>query len=177
LRFFAGEVARVSATMRTLGANIEVEDTVVASFVYDNGAVGSLEVTTAARPMDYEASLSIVGSEGLAQIGGIAVNELQVFTPDPQACIECSEDFSGCVYGDGHSVLYRDISAFLHQNRPYPVSREDCLSTIELLHAFYRSDEAGTWVKVNSAEESSRLGRYNEELSALYRSVPSSDKR
>ena len=49
---------------------------------YENGAVGNLEITTAARPDNYEASISIVGSKGLAQIGGIAVNELQVFTPN-----------------------------------------------------------------------------------------------
>src|SRR3990167_6033687 len=78
LRHLGGEVARVNATMRTLGAAIEVEDTVVATLIYGNGAVGNLEVTTAARPDDFEASLSIVGSKGLAQIGGIGVNELQI---------------------------------------------------------------------------------------------------
>ena len=41
--------------------------------------VGSLEITTAASPIDYEASLSLVCENGLAQIGGIAVNELQVY--------------------------------------------------------------------------------------------------
>ena len=51
--------------MRTLGANIEVEDTAIASIKYRDGSVGTLEVTTAARPDDFEASLSIVGSEGL----------------------------------------------------------------------------------------------------------------
>ena len=81
LRHLGGEVSRVNATMRTLGADIEAEDTAVATFTYESGAVGSLEATTAARPDDFEASLSIVGSQGLAQIGGIGVNELQVFTP------------------------------------------------------------------------------------------------
>ena len=86
LRYLGGEVSHVNATMRTLGANIEVEDTIVSSFTYQNKAVGSLEVTTAARPDDFEASISIVGSKGLAQIGGIAVNELQIFTPGPEDC-------------------------------------------------------------------------------------------
>ena len=51
-----------------------------------SGAIGTIEVTTAARPIDFEASLSLVCENGLAQIGGIAVNELQVYTPDPDAC-------------------------------------------------------------------------------------------
>lgn len=169
LRYLGGEVEKVNATMRTLGAEIEVEDTIVAILAYGTGAVGNLEVTTSARPNDYEASLSIVGSEGLAQIGGIAVNELQVFTPDPAACTEWSEDFSTCVYGNGHAKMYQDIAATLRDGTPYPVTREDALKSLRLLHAFYRSDEANGWVAVDSQEQSVRLGRVNEEISNLYR--------
>lgn len=171
LRYLGGEVERVNATMRTLGAQIEVEDTVVATFTYPGGAVGNLEVTTAARPDDFEASLSIVGEKGLAQIGGIAVNELQVFTPDPAACAENSEDFSRCVYGYGHEVIYADIAAEYHQGRPYPVDRDDCLKTLKLLNSFYFADEAGSWVNVADAPESVRLGRPDEDLAALYRTL------
>jgi predicted dehydrogenase len=174
LRHLGGEVKEVNATMRTLGADIEVEDTVVATMRYDNGGVGVLEATTAARPDDFEASLSIVGSKGLAQIGGIAVNELQIFTPDPGACAVNSEDFKGikghgAVYGFGHTEMYADIVRHFAGGATYPVSREDCRATLKLLHAFYRSDEAGNWVTVDSEAQSERLGRVNEEISNLYR--------
>ncbi|MBI5162510.1 MAG: Gfo/Idh/MocA family oxidoreductase [Magnetospirillum sp.] len=175
LRHLGGEVATVSATMRTLGATIEVEDTVVATLTYGSGAVGVLEVTTAARPDDFEASISIVGERGLAQIGGIAVNELQIFTPDPAACAANSEDFKGiqghgAVYGYGHAEMYQDIAAAFHDGRPYPVSRDDALATLKLLHAFYRSDEVGgAAVSVAAPEQSARLGRVNEAISTLYR--------
>jgi len=171
LRYLGGEVSEVNATMRTLGANIEVEDTIVSSFTYNSDAVGSLEVTTAARPGDFEASISIVGSKGLAQIGGIAVNELQIFSPDPSACEDHSEDFSDCVYGEGHKLLYGDIYASKSNNEPYKVSREDCLQTIRLLHAFYRSDEKNGWQGVSEDGQSIRLGRGNDKISKLYRTV------
>jgi predicted dehydrogenase len=169
LRYLGGEVDQVNAAMRTLGANIEVEDTAVGTVKFKSGAVGAVEVTTAARPSDFEASISIVGEKGLVQIGGIAVNELQIFTPNPAECAPNSEDFSGCVYGYGHEALYRDISAFFHKGTPYPVSRADCLGSIRLLQAFYRADEAGNWVSPDSSGESSRLGQPNEELANLYR--------
>ena len=174
LRHLGGEVERVNATMRTLGADIEAEDTVVATVAYPNGAVGSIEVTTAARPDDFEASVSIVGAKGLAQLGGIAVNELQVFTPDPDACAANSVDFvgikgHGAVYGYGHYDMYRDIVANFRDGVPYPVSPEDATATLRLLHAFYRSDEEGGWVTVNDGAQSVRLGRPNEAISALYR--------
>ena len=169
LRHLVGEVTNVNATMRTLGANIEVEDSIVATMKFSGNVIGVLEVTTAARPNDFEASISLVCEKGLAQIGGIAVNELQIFTPDPSSCAEWSEDFSGNVYGHGHGYMYRDISAFFNQNIPYPVSHIDSLSTIQLLHAFYRSDEAGGWVKLDCDEESVRLGKPDEAMADLYR--------
>jgi predicted dehydrogenase len=174
IRYLGGEVTRVSAVMRTLGSEIEVEDTVAATLTFAGDAVGIVEATTAARPDDFEASLSIVGSKGLAQIGGIAVNELQVFTPDPAACAANSEDFQGikghgAVYGYGHTQMYEDIVAFFRDGRSYPVTRDDCLGTLQLLHAFYRSDEAGGWVEVAGDDESTRLGRADESISDLYR--------
>jgi UDP-N-acetyl-2-amino-2-deoxyglucuronate dehydrogenase len=172
LRYLGGEVQRVSATMRTLGAEIEVEDTAVASMTYATGAVGVLEVTTAARPQDFEASLSLVCEKGLAQLGGIAVNELQIFTPEPSACTEWSEDFSGNIYGHGHTEVYRQVVSFFERGEPFSVDRHDCLKTIGLLHAFYRSDEAGSWTELGGNLESPRLGRPDEKLAELYRTRP-----
>ncbi|MAM68907.1 MAG: dehydrogenase [Rhodospirillaceae bacterium] len=174
LRHLGGPVKRVNATMRTMGAEIEVEDTTAACFEYVSGALGTLESTTAARPDDFEASISLVCSEGLAQIGGIAVNELQIFTPDPDACGPNSEDFvgiegHGAVYGYGHGAMYADIVAAMRGERPYPVDADDCRNTLGLLHAFYRSDEAGSWVNIEEGAESTRLGRENEAISQIYR--------
>lgn len=174
LRHLGGEICRVNAVMRTLGADIEVEDTTVATVEYASGAIATLESTTAARPDDFEASISLVCSEGLAQIGGIAVNELQIFTPDPTACAPNSEDFvgiegHGAVYGYGHSAMYSDIVSAFRGDAVYPVSADDCRDTLRLLHAFYRSDEAGGWVDVIADEESARLGREDDIISDIYR--------
>ncbi len=169
LRQMGGEVLRVASTLTTLGANIEVEDVATATMKFAGGAIGSLEVTTAARPIDYEASLSLVCENGLAQIGGIAVNELQVYTPDPSACAVNSEDFSGNVYGHGHGQIYRDIAAAFLNGVPYPVTEQDALSTIRLLNAFYKADETGQWVDVATAGDSARLGRPDDALANLYR--------
>jgi len=174
LRHLGGEVRTVHATMRTLGADIEVEDTVVATLEYESGAVGSVEVTTAARPDDFGASISIVGENGLAQIGGIGVNELQIFTPYPDTRADHSEVFvgiegRGAVYGYGHEAVYRDIVAFLRDDASYPVDRDDCSRTIRLLHAFYLSDERSAPVDVGPDTASARLGRPDDTISDLYR--------
>lgn len=169
VKHLAGDIEKVSATMRTLGVEIEVEDTVVGSMAFKNGAVGSVEITTAARPQDYEASISLVCENGLAQIGGIAANELQTYTPDPKACAQNSEDFSGCVYGSGHEKIYQEIQTCVVEGKPFSVTRKDALNSLRLLHAFYRSDEKNSWVDVEVDEDSKRLGQPNEKISNLYR--------
>ena len=174
LRYLCVSVSKVNATMNTIGVKIDAEDSVVATFVYENGALGNLVVTTAARPIDLEASLLIVGDKGLAEISGIAVNKLKTFTPKPDECSDNSEDFIGikgfgAVYGYGHQQLYQDIVSFYQDNIPFPVSRKDCSGTLQLLHAFYKSDELNNWVKVDSNISSDRLGKSNESISKLYR--------
>jgi len=169
LKVLGGAVKRVCSIHKTLGADIEVEDTASAAIEFENGAIGTLEITTAARPIDYEASISLVCANGLAQIGGIAVNELQIYTPDPAACAANSEDFSGNVYGHGHARLYEEVAAFFRQGLPYSIDRQDTFSTIQLLNSFYISDESGSWVTVASAGDSVRLGRPNDAVADLYR--------
>ena len=170
LKLFCGNITRLSSSHRTLGANIEVEDTAVAIMEFENGAIGTLEVTTAARPIDYEASISMVCENGLAQIGGIAVNELQIYTPDENACKINSEDFSGNVYGNGHAKIYQEIVHSLQFiDIVYPVTQQDTLSTIQLLNAFYVADENQQWVEVSKAGDSKRLGKEDKTLADLYR--------
>lgn len=169
LRLLGGEVKKVCSIHKTLGADVEVEDTAAAAFEFESGAIGSLEITTAARPIDYEASLSLVCENGLAQIGGIAVNELQVYTPDPDSCTKNSEDFSGNVYGLGHSKIYEEIVESIKQKKAFPVTYKDTLATIQLLNSFYLADELNSWVSLPAKDDSSRLGKVDNELADLYR--------
>ena len=53
------------------------KDTAAATIKFHNGSLGIVEATTAARPVDLHASLSIVGEKGTAVIGGLAMNEIK----------------------------------------------------------------------------------------------------
>ena len=170
LRYFGGEIERVNCTMKTYNLDIEVENAVISTFIFKNGAMGSLEITTAAYPDDYEASITIVGSKGLAKIGGLAVNELQIFSPNNNICKDMSEDFSNCPYGFGHELLYDDIKYTLTNKKSKTINYEDCLKTLNLLNSFYYSDEIKNWVTLNTIINSSKLGRSDEAISNLYRS-------
>jgi predicted dehydrogenase len=171
LRYLFGEIEYVNCEMRTLGSKIEVEDTVVATFGFKNGAVGTLEITTAARPKDYEASISLLGSKGMAQIGGIAVNKLEIFTPNQSQAEKFSENFNKNYYGFGHNYLYDSIKNFFFKKRKFLISYQDCLKTLKLLHCFYNSAEQNKKIYLVSSKDSKKLGSKNERISKLYRYV------
>ena len=168
IRYLFGNVKNLQANMKTMGVKIEVEDTVIANLNFENNSLGVLEITTAARPKDYEASISIVGEKGLAQLGGLAVNELQIFTPKPKDCKIFSEKIPDA-YGFGHYHLYKDIALDMKRIKKFPVSANDCLGTIKLLNAFYVSTEKKKSVMLKNIKDSKRLGEKNEKISKKYR--------
>ena len=119
---------------------------------------------------DFEASISIVGSKGLAQIGGSAANKLQIFTPKEEDCKKFSQKIPNN-YGFGHIQLYKNIVKTFSKRKKFnfPASERDSFNTTKLLNAFYRADEINKKVNVFSINESKRLGRKNEKISKLYR--------
>lgn len=170
LRYLCGDVKRVHAMMATLGTTIEVEDTGVAILEFNSGALGVIEIMTSARPDDFEASISCVCEKGLAVISGIATNVLQTFYPDPSQQICCSEEFP-TVYGFGHNAIIQGVvNTILHDKAPL-IDYQDGMRTIQLLHALYKSHEQGGWVNVQDAGDAKQLGRHNETLLKLYRTL------
>lgn len=170
LRYLAGEVRRVNAIMGTFNADIEVEDTVTATLEFASGALGVIEITTAARPRDYESSLSIVGTRGTGMLGGWATDKLMTFSPNPADEQAYSDSFPDA-YGFGHNDIYRGVYETVVRGGRPAVELEDALGTIRLLHAVYASAERGAWVEVGEQTESRRLGRPDEALAQIYRTA------
>jgi UDP-N-acetyl-2-amino-2-deoxyglucuronate dehydrogenase len=177
IRYLVGEPKEVYCKMKTFGAKIEVEDTAIATMVFKNGAIGTLEITTSARPIDYEASISLIGSKGLIQIGGIAVNKLQIFSTNEKECQKYSDDYSdlddlGKVYGRGHYEIYKFIAKFFYENKVFPINEIDCYNSIKFLNSFYKSNESNEIIKISSKFESNKLGKKNNKISKLYTTKP-----
>jgi predicted dehydrogenase len=167
LRYLAGEIEEVHSLLGRLGAKLEAEDTGVSLVKFKSGALGQIEITMAARPDDFEASVSIVGSKGLAVLGGICANKLETFSPAPADQVLFSEQVP-MIYGLSHHKVYEKVVTALRNNAPSPVEFEDGLQTIRLLHALYRSDEDRRWVRLDEEIESKRLGERNDKLLAEY---------
>lgn len=143
---------------------LEAEDTLMALVRFENGAVGTIEATTAARPRDYEASLSIVGEKGIALVGGIALNEVQTwdFIDVEEGDEDIFKTHSQVVptgYGLSHGPLLNEVISVINgQGKTMPITAEDAIATTKLVHALYKSDEQKNWVAVSDNLLSARLG-------------------
>ena len=168
LRYLFGDVKKVFFKLDTLGSNIEVEDTAMGIIEFNNGIIGNLEITTAARPKDFEASISILTKDNFAEIGGIAVNEIKEYTKNPKIIKKYSEDFSTDVYGKGHFELYDSIVNNLLNNKPYLISKNDLVGTISFLNACYQSNRLSKFVKVKNCKDFQKLGAFNKKLFSVY---------
>ena len=167
LRYLAGEIEEVHSLFAQLGAKLEAEDTGVSIVKFKNGGLGQIEITMAARPDDFEASVSVVGSKGLAVLGGICTNKLETFSPVPVDQVTYSEEVP-MAYGVSHHRVYEMIVKAINEGRPAPVEFDDGLNTIRLLHALYRSNEERRWVRLDEQVESKRLGERNDKLLSQY---------
>jgi len=162
-----GDVEVVYARMATQLVEVDVEDMLVASLQFRNGALGSIEITTAVRPDDFEAEISVLGDRGSAVISGLAANQLVMFTPDSSQCAASSEDIPNA-YGLGHRPFLSDVVADLLDGVPHPISWAEGERAVRLLSAMYRSAEDGAPVRLDDQPASAALGRYDASLYERY---------
>jgi predicted dehydrogenase len=165
LNWLLGPINAVSAAMTKRLNHLEAEDTFVAILRFENGALGTIEATTAARPRDYEASLSVIGEKGICVIGGIALNEVHTWEfiekvdSDSSVKIEYSQEVP-TGYGLSHSYILQESFERLNRGCIEPlVSVNSSVGTNELIHSLYASVENECWINVSDKRASQKLGK------------------
>ncbi|HWJ57027.1 MAG TPA: Gfo/Idh/MocA family oxidoreductase [Vicinamibacterales bacterium] len=166
LLWLLGDVRRVYA--RTLAAlhAIDVEDTAVAVLEFANGAVATLEATTAAWP-GYDRRVSITGTLGTVVIELARVVKWDVREPAlegaaggaaviaptvPAAAAPAGAAASTHVVADAspHRRVFEDFVSALDAGRPPRVDGREGRRSVALIEAIYASSRSGQPVDVTS---------------------------
>ena len=143
LEWLIGPIADVQAMTGTLARDIEVEDTGVLSVRWRNGALGSMAVTMLTYPKNLEGSITIIGEKGTARVGGVAVNEIQLWDfsepKDYDETIRNASYETTSLYGFGHSLYYKNVIDVLRGDAAPETDGREGLKSLEVLIAAYRS--------------------------------------
>lgn len=162
LGYLGLKAKRVSSKSQTIGSRLEAEDTMLGLIEYENGAIGTIELTTAIRPQDREAEVMLVGESGYIQISGVALNEIKSLCLKNKD-MEAELKATSFRVKNGYGITHRDaVQAFIAsiENKSGVSDNVDSLRlTHMLVHALYRSSEQDSrWVTVEECKQSARLG-------------------
>lgn len=153
-----GRARRVTGWTRTLAHAIEVEDTAIALVEFDNGAVGTIEATTAfysagATPTEQTTvdTLQLSGDAGSAVIskGVLSTSWSGVSGPPPAVA-----------HGARLDLFRRQHEDFVHalaEGRAPRVTGQEGLNALELVLAVYESARSGTTIELDDWAEAPRL--------------------
>lgn len=151
LDWLIGPVEKVQAMMSTT-LDIEVEDTGVLNVKWRNGALGSMSVTMLTYPKNLEGSITILGERGTVRVGGVAVNDIQLWQFDePKEYDQQIQDANyetTSVYGFGHPLYYKNVIDVLQGNAKPETDGREGLKSLELLIAAYLSARDGKTVSL-----------------------------
>ncbi|MBU1962817.1 MAG: Gfo/Idh/MocA family oxidoreductase [Gammaproteobacteria bacterium] len=151
LDWLIGPVDKVQAMMSTT-RDIEVEDTGVLNVKWRNGALGSMNVTMLTYPKNLEGSITILGEKGTVRVGGVAVNDIQLWQfeepKDYDQQIETANYETTSVYGFGHPLYYKNVIDVLRGEAEPETDGREGLKSLELLIAAYLSARDGKTVSL-----------------------------
>ena len=151
LDWLIGPVDSIQA-MTSTTRDIEVEDTGVINIKWRNGALGSMAVTMLTYPKNLEGSITILGDKGSVKVGGVAVNDIQLW--DFETKMDYDIDVARAnyettsVYGFGHPLYYKNVIDVLRGEAEPETDGREGLKSLELLIAAYLSARDGKTISL-----------------------------
>jgi predicted dehydrogenase len=156
-RYLVGEIASVSARVRTIVPGREVDDQFVAAIEFENGVIGTLEASRLARGRLNSNAFEVNGSKGSLAFDVERLNELEVadtngfrrvLVTDPDHPYLRHWWRPGHIIGWGETFVHElghllEAVAGEHEVAPHGATFEDGYRCAEVLDAIVRSDESG----------------------------------
>ncbi len=153
LVWLMGPVESVYAKMDIMTHKIETEDLGLAILKFKNGAWGTVEATTSVFPRNIEGSVSIFGENGSVIIGGIQMNEMQLwefkdFRTEDGVYSQHSTTPPN-VYGFGHMKFIEDVLKALRGEKTSFLNLIDGKMSLEVILAMYESVSTGKEINIS----------------------------
>jgi UDP-N-acetyl-2-amino-2-deoxyglucuronate dehydrogenase len=153
LLWLLGDVKRVFAKSATALHKIEVEDTIVATLEFANGAIGTLEAATSAYP-GFPRRIAISGSEGSAVVEHNRIASLKIrdwaAETDREEVQRDPGGASSHLVADvsGHRAIIEDFIQAIETGAAPRCDGAEGRRSVEVVEAIYESARTGRAVEV-----------------------------
>lgn len=149
LQWLFGGVESVQAATDTLARDLECEDTAAITLRFGNGAMGTIEATTAVKGGSDRTELN--GTAGSLVIEGNEVTRFSVGTGEEEFYAATTEsravDLPAFEWGDGHDAAVQDFVDAVREDREPAVPGRDARTAVDVILAAYESAETGEAVR------------------------------
>lgn len=137
-RYFGGDVKDIYANMATLGFDVEVEDTSIATLTFASGTIGSVENAWTAT--GWEQAFWIYGTDGALEYSNRTGTLTHRFRSSPGTTFG-EPDIAHTTFGgyDAHTACEIDFMAAIRGEREVVCTGEDGLEAVRLVLAGYES--------------------------------------
>lgn len=141
VQWFGGDVTDVTAQFATQKISMEAEDTISVAIKFANGSIGNINATVLTYPKNLEGSLTILGENGTARVGGFALNKIEHWefndndSMDEEA--KSSDTAPASVYGHGHLPYYRHVLNVLDDEALPMCTGKEARKTVEIIMKAY----------------------------------------
>jgi UDP-N-acetyl-2-amino-2-deoxyglucuronate dehydrogenase len=111
-----------------------------------------MSVTMLTYPQNLEGSITILGEKGTVRVGGVAVNDIQLWQFDEprdyDQQIETANYETTSLYGFGHPLYYKNVIDVLRGDAEPETDGREGLKSLELLIAAYLSARDGKTISL-----------------------------
>ncbi len=145
MQWFAGSAPKtVYANLSTLARKIETEDSGVVTIEWADGTLGNINLSVLTYPKNLEGSITILGEKGTVKIGGVALNNVEIWDfadqqPEDEDIKNLNYD-TASVYGNGHVDNYENIIKAMQGKEPALIDGKEGLKSVKILTAIYESN-------------------------------------
>lgn len=148
MQYILGPANSIFGRLGKVAHKIETEDIANALIDFKSGTRANLEFTVCTYPHNLECSLTVLGEKGTVKIGGVAMNECEIWevsnTPKPII----REGITPNVYAGGmyvgscpnHIAIYQNLINNLVYKKPSLINGEDALESLKIIEGIKKSD-------------------------------------
>tara|TARA_B100000579_G_C22832390_1_gene856752 strand:+ start:859 stop:1905 length:1047 start_codon:yes stop_codon:yes gene_type:complete len=164
LIYLFGDPKKCVSSLTNKVNKLQAEDTHSSLIIFKkNNLSCTVNMSTAFRPRDFEASINIYCKKRIISLGGLCCNKVSISNLEAGSnkfkMIKKFTEKVSSGYGISHKKVFQKIIDHELNRKKTPLKAYNTLSTIKLINMMYKSFDQNRWINFNEKQIISKLGK------------------